>query len=93
MKLWVIEDRVALRPKRKEKVGSFILADNVIDPAALAEVALVGDGKMADGSIREMVVKVGDIVSYNTETAHRIKVDGTEYLIVDQSDVFGVHDA
>jgi chaperonin GroES len=51
----------------------------------------VGEGKLLDdGSRRKMQLKKGDQVLFTSYAGTDIKVDGKEYLIMDESDVMAV---
>ena len=53
--------------------------------------AKVGPGKQTDdGKITELTVKVGDIVLYGKYSGTEVKIDDVEYLIMRESDIFGI---
>ena len=57
------------------------------------KVAAVGDGKILDdGSRRSLQIKKGDEVLFTSYAGTDIKVDGGEYLIMDESDIMAVID-
>ena len=55
------------------------------------EVAAVGPGaKSEDGKILSMDVKVGDIVLFGKWSGTEVKINGTEYSIMKESDIMGI---
>ena len=55
------------------------------------EVVAVGPGaKSEDGKIISMDVKVGDIVLFGKWSGTEVKIDGTEYSIMKESDIMGI---
>jgi chaperonin GroES len=51
----------------------------------------VGPGKKTDsGEVVPVNVKAGDTVLFGQYAGNEVKVDGEEYLIMSESDIFGV---
>ena len=51
----------------------------------------MGEGRLLDdGTRREVQVKKGDLVLFTSYAGTEIKVDGNEYLIMDESDIMAV---
>ena len=51
----------------------------------------VGPGKKSEnGDVSPVGVAVGDIVIFGQYGGNEIKIDGDEYLILSESDIFGV---
>ncbi|MBZ0198642.1 MAG: co-chaperone GroES, partial [Ignavibacteriaceae bacterium] len=49
----------------------------------------IGPGKIAeDGKVVKMELKVGDKVLYGKYSGTEVTVEGTEYLIMRESDIF-----
>ncbi|HCP2242786.1 TPA: co-chaperone GroES [Escherichia coli] len=54
-------------------------------------VVAVGEGKVFDnGNVRAPKVKVGDQVLFGKYAGTEVKLDGTEYLVVKEDDIFAV---
>jgi chaperonin GroES len=72
------------------------LADKVLVQRLEAEnqrgkIVSVGEGKLLDdGTRRKMQVKKGDAVLFTSYAGTEIKIDGKEYLIMDESDIMAV---
>ena len=55
------------------------------------EVVAVGPGKLSDSGVAtKMNVSVGDTVIFGQYGGNEIKLDGEEYLILSEKDIFGV---
>ena len=54
-------------------------------------VIAVGDGKALDnGTVRAPKVKVGDQVLFGKYSGTEVKLDGTDYLVVKEDDIFAI---
>jgi len=88
-----LEDRVILKPMEAETKtsGGIIIPDNAKEKPQKGEVVAVGPGKVSDkGQKVTMSLKVGDKVLYGKYSGTEVTVDGTDYLIVRESDVLAV---
>ena len=88
-----LEDRVILKPMEAEEKtsGGIIIPDNAKEKPQRGEVVAVGSGKVTDkGQKVEMTLKKGDRVLYGKYSGTEISIDGTDYLIVRESDVLAV---
>ena len=72
-------------------------ASGIVLPEAAAEkpdqgeVLAVGNGKiMEDGKVRQLAVKVGDRVLFGKYSGQAVKIDGNEYLVMREEDLFAV---
>ncbi len=55
------------------------------------KVVNVGEGKMLEnGKRKDIQVKKGDTVLFTSYAGTEIKIDGKEYLIMDESDIMAV---
>lgn len=93
MKIRPLADRVVVKPaaaEEKTKSGLFI-PDTAKEKPQQGEVVAVGPGKVADsGETLKPQVKVGDIVLYGKYSGTEIQVDGQDYLIMRESDLFAI---
>lgn len=88
-----LSDRVLLKMVEAEETtkSGIILTAGAQEKPQVAEVVAVGPGaKDDDGNVIPMSIKVGDKVITGKYTGTEIKVDGTEYIIVRESDVLAV---
>ena len=93
MNLKPLQDRVVVKPAEAEEVskGGIILPDTAKEKPQEGEVMAVGPGKVADsGELIKPQVKKGDKVLYGKYSGTEITVDGEDYLIVRESDIFAI---
>ena len=68
--------------------GGFILPDSAKEKPKRGRVQAVGDGKLLDtGERASLTVKKGDEVLFTSYAGTEIKINGEEYLILDESDI------
>ena len=84
MNVTPLSDRVLILPNpADEKTGGLIIPDTAKEKPLAGKVVAVGPGT----SEVKMEVKVGDEVLYGKYAGTEINVDGTDYLIMKQSDI------
>ena len=92
-KIKPLYDRVVLKRTEEEKVsaGGIVIPDSATEKPIKGEVVAVGTGKVLDnGSVRPVQVKVGDQVLFGKYSGTEVKLDGVEYLVVKEDDLFAV---
>ncbi len=92
-KIKPLADRVIVKPKEAEETtkGGIILPDTAKEKPIEGTVVAVGDGRITeDGKLIAMNVKVGDTVLYGKYSGTEVKIDGEEYLIMRESDIYGI---
>ena len=93
MKFKPLGDKVLVEPsKEKERSSSgIIIPDTAKEKPQEGKVIAVGPGKRDDsGKLIPMDVKAGDKVIYGKYAGTEIKLEGKDYVIVDQSDISGI---
>ncbi len=93
MKIKPLADRVVVKPAEQEeqKQGTIIIPDTAKEKPMQGEVVAVGPGKVADSGAKiEMGVKKGDKVLYGKYSGTEVTIDGEEYLIMRESDIFAI---
>ena len=93
MKFRPLHDRVLIKVLESEEKtsGGIIIPDTAKEKPQEGEVVAVGPGaKSEDGKIVSMDVKVGDIVLFGKWSGTEVKIDGTEYSIMKESDIMGI---
>ncbi len=88
-------DRVVIKRMEEEKLsaGGIVIPDSATEKPIKGEVIAVGDGKALDnGSVRAPKVKKGDHVLFGKYSGTEVKLNGTEYLVVKEDDIFAVLD-
>ncbi len=90
MKIRPLADKVLVqRLEAKSKTaGGIVLPDTAKEKPQRGKVISVGEGKMLeDGTHREVQIKKGDMVLFTSYAGTEIKIDGKDYLIMDESDI------
>ena len=93
MKMKPLADRVVIKPSPADEKtkGGIILPDTAKEKPVMGEVVAVGPGKVADdGTKIAPEVKVGDKVLYGKYSGTEVTIDGEEYLIMREADVFAI---
>ncbi len=93
MQLKPLADRVLVKPIEESEatVSGIILPDTVDkEKPEKGEVIAVGPGKIEDGKLVPMSVKVGDKVVFKKYSPDEIKVGDVEVLILSESDILAV---
>ncbi len=93
MKIKPLADRVVVKPlpaEDKTKGGLFV-PDTAKERPQQGEVVAVGPGRVTDDGKRiPAEVKVGDKILYGKYTGTEVDYEGTEYLIMRESDIFAI---
>ena len=93
MNLKPLHDRLIVRPAEAEEVtkGGIILPDTAKEKPQQGEVLAVGPGKLDDsGKLQTVTVKIGDTILYGKYSGTEISLDGSDVLIMRESDVFAI---
>ena len=93
MNMKPLADRVIIKPSPAEEKtkGGIILPDTAKEKPVMGEVVAVGPGKVSDeGKKITPEVKVGDKVLYGKYSGTEVTMDGTEYLIMREADIFAI---
>lgn len=83
-----LADRVLIEPAPAEQktASGIIIPDSAKEKPLKGKVIAAGNGKTDE----PMTVKVGDEVLYGQYSGTEIKLDGTTYLIMRESDIYGI---
>ncbi|NLX03930.1 MAG: co-chaperone GroES [Phycisphaerae bacterium] len=93
MKLRPLGEKVLVkRLEAEEKTkGGIVLPDTAKEKPKRGKVVAVGSGKLLeDGKRSELQIKKGDEIIFTSYAGTEVKVDGEEYMIMDQSDILAV---
>ncbi|HUX92756.1 MAG TPA: co-chaperone GroES [Ignavibacteriaceae bacterium] len=88
-----LADRVIIKPSEAEETtkGGIILPDTAKEKPIEGTVVAVGPGKISDdGKQVKPEIKVGDKVLYGKYSGTEVTVEGEEYLIMRESDIFAI---
>ncbi len=79
--------------EQEQRVGGIIIPDTAKEKPQQGRVVAAGKGRVNDkGDVFPLDVKPGDTVLFGKYSGTEIKVDGREYLILREEEVFGVLD-
>lgn len=83
-----LADRVLVKPADAEEKtkGGIIIPDTAKEKPMKGKVVAVGNGKKDE----PMTVKSGDTVLYGKYAGTEITIEGDEYLIMRESDIFAI---
>ena len=74
-----------------QTAGGIVLPDTAKEKPRRGVVLSVGNGRLLDDGRRsEMQVKKDDEVLFTSYAGTEVKMDGQEYIIMDESDILGV---
>ena len=88
-----LADRVVVEPAPAEEKssGGIILPDTAQEKPQQGTIAAVGPGKVSDsGTVIKPTVKKGDTVLYGKYSGSEVTLDGTEYVIMRESDILAI---
>jgi len=88
-----LADRVVVKPveQQEQKQGSIIIPDTAKEKPMQGEVVSVGPGKITENGVKvDMSVKKGDKVLYGNYSGPEVTIDGGDYLIMRESDIFAI---
>ena len=88
-----LHDRVLVRRVEAEEKssGGIIIPDTAKEKPQEGEVISVGTGARSDeGKVTPLDVKAGDRILFGKWSGTEVKIEGTDYLILKESDVMGI---
>lgn len=85
-------DRIVIKMIEAEETtkSGIILAGSAKEKPQIAEVVAVGPGGLVDGKEVTMYLKPKDRVLISKYSGTEVKLDGTEFTILHQSDVLAI---
>lgn len=84
----VLVERIEAESKT---AGGIVLPDSAKEKPQRGKIVSVGEGKMLDNGQRsQMQVKKGDEVLFTSYAGTEIKLDGKEYLIMEETEIMAV---
>ena len=93
MKIRPLQDRVVVKALEQETktASGIVIPDSAVEKPQQGEVVAVGPGKKLDnGSVQKVDLEAGDRIVFGQYAGNKIKVDGEEWLIMNESEIFGV---
>lgn len=92
-KIQPLFDLVLIKPLEEEAKtpSGIVLPETAKEKPQKGEIMAIGPGAMTDdGKVLPMKVKVGQIVMYKKWGGNEVKVDGEEWLLVEQKDILAI---
>ena len=93
MKLRPLHDKVLVKRTEEEETssGGIILSGSAKEKPSQGKVISVGPGTKNDsGEVSPVNLKAGDVVLFGQYAGNEVKLDGEDYLIMSENDIFGV---
>jgi chaperonin GroES len=93
MKIRPLADKVLVQRLEAEAktAGGIVLPDTAKEKPQKGKIVSVGQGKLLDDGTRQKVqVKKGDTVLFTSYAGTEIKIQGKEYLIMNESDIMAI---
>lgn len=93
VKIRPLADRVVVKPLEdsEEMRGGLYIPDTAKEKPQQGEVIAVGPGRVSDQGERiDMDVKEGDKILYGKYSGTEVTVEGSQYLILRESDVLAI---
>ena len=83
-----LADRVIIEPSAAEEktAGGIIIPDTAKEKPKKGKIVAAGNGKKNE----PLTVKEGDTVLYGQYSGTEIKIEGSDYLIMRESDIFAI---
>ena len=89
-----LADKVLVKPSEAEAKtsGGIYIPDSAQQKPQEGEVIAVGPGRVLDdGSRSTLTVSIGDKVIYSKYGGTELKLEGQEYMILDEDQIYAVH--
>lgn len=93
IKLKPLHDKIIVKRLEAEQktAGGIIIPDSAKEKPVEGKVVAVGSGSTdTNGKTHPLTVKEGDVVLFAKWGGTEVKIDGTEYLIMKESDVLAI---
>ena len=93
MNIRPLHDRVIVQALDAEQktAGGIIIPDTAQEKPSEGKIVAVGAGyRDEEGNVHALDLKKGDRVLYGKWSGTEVKVDGSDYLIMKESDIMGV---
>ena len=93
MKFRPLHDRVVVKriDAEEKSKGGIIIPDTAQEKPSQGEIIAIGPGGRDEaGKLIPIDVRVGDHILFGKWSGTEVKIDGTDYLIMKESDIMGV---
>jgi len=92
-KIRPLGEKVLIKRLEAEEMtsGGIVLPDSAKEKPRRGTILALGDGKVLDDGTRAgFQVAEGDVVLFSSYGGTEIKVDGEEYMLMDESDILAI---
>ena len=93
MKIRPLQDRILVKrvDEEEKSSGGIIIPDSAKEKPQEGIVVAAGNGKVGeDGNVTPLDVKKGDKILFGKWSGTEVKLNGSELLIMKESDIMGV---
>ncbi len=93
MALRPLRDKVVVKPSDADEksTGGIFLPDAAKKKPQEGTVIAVGSGRLLDdGTVKALSVAVGDKVVYSKYGGTDVKMDGSDYVLLDEDQIFAI---
>ncbi len=93
MNLRPLRDKVVVKPSDEEEKssGGIFLPDSAKKKPQEGRVVAVGSGRILEnGEVKPLTVKVDDVVVYSKYGGTEVKLEGTDYVLLDEDQIFAI---
>lgn len=93
MNLRPLHDRLVVRRTEEDNMsaGGIVIPDVAAEKPSRGEIIAVGSGAInSDGSIRELSVKVGDLVVFGKFAGTEIKIGNEDLIVMSENDIMAI---
>jgi chaperonin GroES len=89
-----LHDRVIIeRIEERTTASGIVIPESAGDKPQRGRVKATGPGKIENGTLQKLDVKVGDEVLFGKYSGTEVKVDGKELLVMREEDIMGIIEA
>ena len=86
-----LHDRVIIQRIEEHKTaGGIVIPETVGDKPQRGRVLAAGPGKVENGTLRKLDVKIGDEVLFGKYSGTEVKVNGKDLLVMREEDIMGI---
>ena len=93
MALRPLRDKVVVKPSEGEEktAGGIFLPDSAKKKPQEGKIVAVGTGRVLDdGTVKPLAVSVGDTVLYSKYGGTETTLEGTDYVILDEDQIYAI---
>jgi len=90
-KIRPLHDRVVIeRIEERTTSSGIVIPDTADNKTQHGIVKAIGPGKIDNGNLRKLEVKVGDTVLFGKYSGTEVKVEGKDLLVMREEDIMGI---